>query len=572
MRPLKRIAVLAFVGLSWLAGSSRVLAEDTKGKWQFGFGLSYFATTDYIRSNADLAIASGVTGSCGEGALCPVGSTDDRPDINIMNQASIHDDFKLDFRASYGLTRWLAVEAAASYMNAPVGNIEFYNRNTTQGISAPNDTTTSGVNSACGPEAASLSHCWEWTPGAPDEVKRNTMLPVGTITEIPIHLSGLIRFRPESPLDPYIGLGFGYIMTNLKKGDEFNRTAALPLFSDPAAKVSVGDEGEYNINNRCLRENGGSCTNFHPGPLEANVKNAWEWHAVGGVDYYMSDHMSVYVDARYVWTSGSIDIRTDGAHQVRFGINDPGALMLQVQGKPGTTYNADDKSTWYLWEDIGVEANRHFHEAICPECKGDGFLETEDKNLSGAFDPQCPTAASPFCEDEGWLYQVPPGTRTLNRDALDQAVRIPCLACAHNNTFDTEDTNGNGYLDRYLVYGLDLCSTPEGVGNSRCSTTVPSHRYVWPQGCSQSPETLGPFQSLKESGCPPFLIPHTLPDPNDPTNPNKCLIDDVTQQCKLVYPSIGGTGSDDSADTIIIQGGRIRMGGFALGVGFKFTF
>ena len=68
MGPSKRVTVLALVGLSWLASSSLVLAEDTKGKWQFGFGLSYFSTVDYIRSNADLAIAAGVTGSCGDGA------------------------------------------------------------------------------------------------------------------------------------------------------------------------------------------------------------------------------------------------------------------------------------------------------------------------------------------------------------------------------------------------------------------------------------------------------------------------------------------------------------------------
>ena len=35
-----------------------VRAEDTKGKWQIGFGLSYYSTVDYIRSNSDIAIAS----------------------------------------------------------------------------------------------------------------------------------------------------------------------------------------------------------------------------------------------------------------------------------------------------------------------------------------------------------------------------------------------------------------------------------------------------------------------------------------------------------------------------------
>src|SRR5881296_101290 len=140
MGPLNRVTIAAAVCVASLFASSRALAEDTKGKWQFGFGLSYYATTDYIRSNADIAIATGTVGTCGEeGGLCPVGSVDERPDINVMNQPSIRDDFKIDFNASYGLTRWLALEAAGSYMNAPVGNIEFYFLNIHQGISSPTD-------------------------------------------------------------------------------------------------------------------------------------------------------------------------------------------------------------------------------------------------------------------------------------------------------------------------------------------------------------------------------------------------------------------------------------------------
>src|SRR6266702_7199601 len=137
MKPVKILPVLALISGAALYPSSRALAADTKGTWQFGFGLSYMSTIDYIRSNADIALAGGVVGSNG---LPTISSVDERPDINILNQPSIKDNFKVDFNASYGLTRWLAVEAAASYMKAPVGNIEFYTRNVTQGISSPNDT------------------------------------------------------------------------------------------------------------------------------------------------------------------------------------------------------------------------------------------------------------------------------------------------------------------------------------------------------------------------------------------------------------------------------------------------
>src|SRR5262245_66131740 len=109
MRPFRTFVAIV-LGFS-LFFSGRALAEDTKGKWQFGFGISYYSTVDYIRSNADIALAEGVVGDNG---LPSVGSVDERPDINIQNEASIRDDFKLDFNASYGLTRWLALETGVS--------------------------------------------------------------------------------------------------------------------------------------------------------------------------------------------------------------------------------------------------------------------------------------------------------------------------------------------------------------------------------------------------------------------------------------------------------------------------
>ena len=551
MKSFKNLPILALVSVATLVPSSRALAEDTKGKWQFGFGLSYMSTVDYIRSNSDIALASAQTGANGQG-LPPVGSVDERPDINILNQPSIRDNFKVDFNASYGLTRWLAVEAAASYMKAPVGNIEFYIRNVNQGLTGQPTQNSDVI--ACGPDLA--QPCWTYISNQPDELKQNTFLPVGQITEIPIHLSGLIRFRPESPLDPYIGAGVGYILTNLKKGSEFNQRAEqLAKNSDGTPfVVSIASEGEFTVNNRCNRVDypiGENCTNFTPGPLEANVKNAFEFHAVGGVDYYVSDRFSVYMDARYLWTQGAVDIRTDDAHQVRFAVLKPGQLVTQTIGSVQQPY---------LWEDIGVPANAAFHE-LCPQCKGDGFLETEDKNMNGLLDKQCESATEP-CEDEGWLYRLPPGSRDI-----DESVRIACPGCAHNNLLDTEDANGNGILDRYLVYGVDICTTTRAVGNKLCvdisghPLPVPpddSHaNYVWPEGpvagsapfCVQRPDQLGPFTQLTESGCPPF------PRSSDGN-----------------FAAIGSTSADNASNTLIIQGGRIRMGGFSLGVGFKFTF
>ena len=583
MRPLKRFpsVFVALVAIALLLPHSRAFAEDTKGKWQFGFGLSYMSTVDYIRSNADVAIAERVVGEGGDSGLPSVTSVDERPDANILNEPSIRDDFKLDFSASYGLTRWLALEAAVSYLEAPVGNIEYYRRNVHQGLQG--NGASSGV-SQCGPSLGRL--CWDYQPNAPDEIKINAFLPVGELREIPIQLSGIIRFRPESPLDPYIGAGAGYIMTKLTTSSQFDE--ASDTLS--ALTVSTASEGEFTVNNRCNREGypiGQGCNGFTPLPLKAEIRDAWEWHAVGGVDYYATDHFSVYVDARYVWTSGALDIRTDRAHQVRFAVVDTGRLLKMSRLyrdndplymdpddpnhylDPGAPTGPNDPG--YLWEDIGVASNRNFQDNVCPDfpaghpqagqsmCRNSGFLETEDRNMTGVVDTRCNTPDNlfgeghDFCEDEGWLFQLPPGSR----DAAE-AMRIACPNCAHNGVLDSEDANGNGYLDRFLLFGVDICTTPQGVGHPRCledGFNSLSYNFVWPDGCSQDPITLGPFKQLTESGCPPF--PPATVDP---------VSGAVTR------PHVQTTVNDNAADTYIVQGGKIRMGGFSLGVGFKFTF
>lgn len=570
MRPLKRFSssIPALVILASLVPLSQALAEDTKGKWQFGFGLSYMSTVDYIRSNADLAIASTVID---ENGLPSVGSVDERPDANLLNQPSIRDDFKLDFSASYGLTRWLALEAAVSYLEAPVGNIEFYNRNVHQGLTDNGQLST--VNQ-CGPTLGGT--CWNYQTLLPDETKNNSFLPVGQLREIPIHLSGLIRFRPESPFDPYIGAGFGYIMTKLTTGSQFNEAAERVS----SLRVSTASEGEFTVNNRCNRVGlpiGVGCFDFTPEPLQAKIRNAFEWHAVGGVDYYTTDHFSVYVDARYVWTSGALDIRTDRAHQVRFAVLDTGRLvtMRRLYRDDNPLYRdpndpnhfldpGDPSSGPYLWEDIGVPANRNFQDNVCPKfpagdpragesmCRNSGYLETEDRNMTGALDDRC-NNENDFCEDEGWLYQFPPGSRDIG-----ERMRIECPNCAHNGLLDSEDANGNGYLDRFLLFGVDICTTPQGVGHPRCiedDFNSLAYHFVWPEGCSQELATLGPFSQLTETGCPAFP---------------EAKLDPVSGE--LVRPHVQTTVNDNAADTFIIQGGKIRMGGFSLGVGFKFTF
>src|SRR5215471_10010289 len=107
-----------------LLASSQLRAEDTRKKWQIGGGISYWSTIDDIRSNSTTAYAP--VDPSQAGTLPAIIFTDPRPDANELNQPTIQDGWKVDFNASFGVTRWFSLQLGASYYKGPVGNIEFY--------------------------------------------------------------------------------------------------------------------------------------------------------------------------------------------------------------------------------------------------------------------------------------------------------------------------------------------------------------------------------------------------------------------------------------------------------------
>ena len=546
MPRLVRILTLVLFGSLFAAVPS--FAEDTKGKWQFGFGLSYYAVTDYIRSNADIAVSSGLPGA---GGLPPVRSVDERPDINILNEPSVSDDFKIDFNASYGVTRWLAIELMASYFKSQVGNIEYFFRDQTTFVA---NSTSEGVARMCGPNPLGTPEsCWAYSTNSPVDNKVNTFLPVGELTTLPVQISGLVRFRPESPLDPYVGLGIGYIFTDLQHGPEFTARASQVdnLF------VASGDKGDYTQSGQstnCGPNRDQVCANFDSGPMTAETADTFQYHAIAGVDYFVTEKFSFYVDARYVWTSGSVDIRVDGDPQVRFAVTDDGQILLRsVDG---------------MWEDTGFlgRSDCQYPDPLNPglmrSCAGDGLLATEDK-FGGVQNGRYEQA-----EDDGVIYLLP-----VNERDLDARVgEFVCPTCVMNGpessgafagrNRDTEDKNGNASLDTRLQYGIDICTTRDGFDHPRCTQGVTEiAHYVWPSGCASQYD-------------PASLLP--LPEANASPEIRRAILSTITNQGCPPIPSTGSLGSttstDNASDLYIIQGGDIKLGGFSLGLGMKFLF
>lgn len=539
MRLSRIVQILTVASVCALLASSPSLAEDTKGKWQFGFGVSFYSTKDYIRSNSDVALAGEVIGESG---LPSVGFVDPRPDSFMLNKPSVEDDFKFDFTASYGLTRWLAVELAASYLKAPVGNIEYHHEDRDRSIGDGYASTVNG----CGP--TQTERCYNYAPSAPFSTKFNSFLQVGQITEIPIQLSALARFRPESPFDPYVGLGIGYIFTDMETSAEFD-ALSRHLESQLVNTFFEGDITDLTSPTTVLPFPG-----INPVGMTAEVKDSFSWHAVGGVDYYVNERFSFYVDARWVSTAGALNIEIDGYPQVILLGNELGRLQnrtLDVQ-----------------WEDTGF--------AGCDNggvsCAGDGFFQSEDRNGNGVLDTEDLNRNGVLdagedinnngildTEDTGTIYWFPLGpnpepgaTGGLGWGDADETAlgSFQCVGCAGNGVLDSEDRNQNLFGDRFLYYGIDICSTAEGAGSEICATSrlipgVSPVQYLFPGGPLTACKQSAAGSSRTDEGCP--IIP------------------------------VGGGGlttaaRDNTNDTYLLQGGKIKLGGFSLGVGFKFTF
>jgi len=351
------------VALATIVSATSLRAEDTRKKWQFGIGFSYWSTDDNIRSNATTAFAPVDPSQAGN--LPPIVSSDPRPDANEQNEPTIQDSFKLDFQTSFGITRWVALQLDMSYFKGDVGNIEFYSEDLTvrPNLNLQLYDPLLPSTAVCAPRTTTT--CYNLgVEGTVNLVKRNAFLPVGQITEVPVSLSGVVRFRPESPFDPYVGAGVGYIFTSL---DTSKSSLGTPIVMT-ASDITGVDQGAnlegfndvrdftnglvvqsilagaraisyypylqtslypptYVLNDRLtLYEPDGTTPIGTPlGAMSASVNSGMEYHLMGGVDYYFTDRWSIYIDARYVWAQSKVKIRIDeDLTQILSGVKDYG--------------------------------------------------------------------------------------------------------------------------------------------------------------------------------------------------------------------------------------------------------
>jgi len=291
-------ALMCFVVLVLAASPAR--GEDLRQRWYFGANLSYLSTIDDVRNNAAIIFTEqygddGIpfTGDpneiqgCGQFGSDTFGDPfcDPRPDDLLERDNKIEETFYGMLTAGYGLTSWLNLQMDIGYFEGDMGPVDVFLRDVIPATSAAAD-----------PNTGDIFRLVDRQISEPAEF--------GTIREIPITLSGIIRFRKDSPLNPYIGAGLGVVFTDVDVSEDISalneRLASLRI-------KLVGNEFGRQISDA---DSSGNLTNQWF--VDAELEDAFQWHLNGGVEYFFNDRFSMIFDARYSFVNQDVHITLGG--------------------------------------------------------------------------------------------------------------------------------------------------------------------------------------------------------------------------------------------------------------------
>ena len=297
---------VVFVGLMVILSVGQATAENLKNRWQIGGGIGFVSTQDDIRSNAafvDFANPGpdGIPDSGDETILF----VDPRPDDTLSRETTIQETFNVSLGATYGISDWFSIQLEGSYFQGDVVQFDtFFSER------FPADTNRDGV-LASGEVSRRLS---------------NIPFSAGTYTQVPISLSGVFRFRKDSPLNPYVGVGAGYVFNNVEESKQFNELAETLANAEIKAIGSNAGAG-------FLIGSGATLPPFQG--LKLELDDGYEAHVMGGAEYFFTSSLSMYVDARYMFTGQDLKINVNGFDQLNFDITSLSDTLPQCTNGPG---------------------------------------------------------------------------------------------------------------------------------------------------------------------------------------------------------------------------------------------
>jgi hypothetical protein len=265
------------IGVILIPAGTGLHAKGVADRWYFAGSLGYVATRDTIANNA------------GE-------PFDPRPAHFESRETDVHDGPALAFQLGFGLTRSFSIQLDAAYFQGEVGPIDVYLQDQFPIAANP-----------LNPTVLNLMHSRE----------RTIPVSAGELTQIPIGLSAVLRFRTDRTFNPYIGGGGGRIYARMDHdGDvtdlnaRLGRLRILSLHDEHHAIITPDVPGLVAAEARVPWVY----------PVSVEVDDAWEGHIMAGLEWSASDRLSIVAEARYTFTGQSVMIDLEGQDQVNASI------------------------------------------------------------------------------------------------------------------------------------------------------------------------------------------------------------------------------------------------------------
>ena len=314
-RPGLRFVYLAVVAVAWAASPE---TEAAARRWYFQAGVSYFEAMDEIRSNAAIIYTQqygddGIpfTGDPNEKTACTLNRgdfypdqdpfCDPRPDDLVAREPSMEETFGFDLAVGFLVAPRFALQLNAGLVESEAPEVDVYLEETIPVANA----------------AGLYSRLVDRTVSSPTAT--------GTLRQVPVSISGIVRFLPGRALNLYAGAGAGYLFTDTDVDEDL---VALNAQLESLRIRKIGDEIGTDLSPGGFKDTIIEFEGRMPFeyPLSVEAEDGWFWQLTGGLEYRMTDALGIVIDARYVQASQALEISLAGHDQIDL-VTLPGVLF-----------------------------------------------------------------------------------------------------------------------------------------------------------------------------------------------------------------------------------------------------
>lgn len=292
-------------GLRWIACVAAFVvgatahAEDVAKKFRLGFSVGGYDTQTKVTSDSANTLVI-----LDENGLFADAFRDPRNDDAAIGDLGIKPQSRASLSASYAFNSIFVLEASVGYQKGDVGDVEMQ----AQLVGASQ------------------------IPSTQEFLFDIFRFPAGEMSQIPIEVTALARFRPKAALSPYLGAGIGYRLVSFTASDRLNEvSAALEASRGGLATLTgfFGARGFAGVPEQLVRGFSGA---------SYSAPDSFQWQAVGGFDYSFSRHWTGFIDLRYVFASREFSLTFDG--QRDFGNSVPDQIAEQGDALATASYGA----------------------------------------------------------------------------------------------------------------------------------------------------------------------------------------------------------------------------------------